>query len=165
MPYVYAAGDYYRAGGLRHSNYGAGGLFSFIGKAAKAVGGVIGGPIGAGLNLVGGALAPTPAAATPIPQLPIPMSFANIQQPGQVPVPGVKGTVQRLLPGGATGYFSRRHMNPGNAKAARRAIRRIDATRKLLKSIERQLPMRAAPRSRGSRGVITRSEASRALRS
>lgn len=42
----------------------------------------------------------------------------------------------------------RRRMNYGNAKAARRAIRRIKGTRKLLQDIEKQLPRRAAPRPR-----------------
>lgn len=42
----------------------------------------------------------------------------------------------------------RRRMNFGNAKAARRAIRRIKGTRKLLQDIEKQLPRRAAPRPR-----------------
>lgn len=44
----------------------------------------------------------------------------------------------------------RRRMNFGNAKAARRAIRRIKGTRKLLQSIERQLPRRPAPRPRAT---------------
>lgn len=42
----------------------------------------------------------------------------------------------------------RRRMNFGNAKAARRAIRRIKGTRKLLQDIEKQLPRRPAPRRR-----------------
>lgn len=58
-----------------------------------------------------------------------------------------------------------KRMNVGNAKAARRAIRRIKGVRDMLKSIERELPKRTAPRAGGSRGVITRSEAARALRS
>ena len=57
-----------------------------------------------------------------------------------------------------------RRINPGNATAARRAIRRIKSVRRLLMSIERQLPRRPAKRSQ-SVGVITRGEASRALRS
>ena len=42
----------------------------------------------------------------------------------------------------------RRRMNFGNAKAARRAIRRIKGTQKMLKDIEKLLPRRAASRSR-----------------
>lgn len=44
----------------------------------------------------------------------------------------------------------RRRMNYGNAKAARRAIRRIKGTRKLLQSIERQLPKRTVRATRSS---------------
>lgn len=40
----------------------------------------------------------------------------------------------------------RRRMNFGNAKAARRAIRRIKGTRKLLQDIEKQLPRRTVTR-------------------
>lgn len=43
-----------------------------------------------------------------------------------------------------------RRMNYGNVKAAKRAIRRIKGTRKLLQDIERQLPKRAAPRARAT---------------
>lgn len=87
-----------------------------------------------------------------------------------VPTPGFRGALERALPFGKTGLevaggrrFGGRRMNAGNAKAARRAIRRIKAVRHLLMSIERELPRRPAARS-SSRGVITRSEASRALR-
>lgn len=45
----------------------------------------------------------------------------------------------------------RRRMNYGNAKAARRAIRRIKGTRKLLQDIEKQLPRRTV-RSRAPAG-------------
>jgi hypothetical protein len=38
-----------------------------------------------------------------------------------------------------------RHMNPGNARAARRSIQRIKGARKLLRSIESQLPKRHNP--------------------
>lgn len=40
-----------------------------------------------------------------------------------------------------------RHMNPLNASAARRAIRRIKGARRMLRSIESSLPKRAAPRT------------------
>lgn len=58
-----------------------------------------------------------------------------------------------------------RRMNAGNAKAARRSIRRIKAVRHLLQSIERELPHRKAVARGGSPGVITRREAMRALAS
>lgn len=50
----------------------------------------------------------------------------------------------------------RRRMNFGNAKAARRAIRRIKGARKLLQDIERQLPRRTVrSRSRTPAGHTT----------
>jgi hypothetical protein len=72
---------------------------------------------------------------------------------GPKPKPGVGAAIQRLLPGGATGmYAGRRHMNVGNAKAARRAIRRITGVRKMLMSIERQMPHRACNRQHAKSG-------------
>jgi len=60
-------------------------------------------------------------------------------------IPGVSG----MAPGGASpsvlGYTltkKRRRMNPANIKAARRAIRRIRGTRRVLQRIERLLPTR-----------------------
>jgi hypothetical protein len=44
-----------------------------------------------------------------------------------------------------------RHMNPLNASAARRAIRRIKGARRMLRSIESSLPKRAAPRTSSTR--------------
>lgn len=41
-----------------------------------------------------------------------------------------------------------RRMNFGNARAARRAVRRIKGARKLLQDIEKQMPRRPAPRAR-----------------
>lgn len=103
------------------------------------------------------------------------LSAVSAARPGRrqlvVPTPGFAGLAQRALPFGKTGFevaraggVGGRRMNAGNAKAARRAIRRIKAVRHLLQSIEKELPRRPAARSGGSRGVITRSEASRALR-
>lgn len=157
----YRGGGYYQGGGY----YRGGSLKSLIGSAGKLIGGM-GIPVVSGVAATIGRLA--------MPALPVPgFSRVGAGTPAtlsvtgtgidQRPVPGVRGRVQRLLPGGASGYFSSRHMNAGNAKAARRAIRRITAVRRLLKGIERQLPMRSAPRGR-SAGVITRSEAARALR-
>jgi hypothetical protein len=51
--------------------------------------------------------------------------------PGFAPVPGVKGKIQRFLPGGQSGFYKRRRMNPANPKALRRAIRRTDGFVKL----------------------------------
>lgn len=125
MGYYMGAGDYYRGDG----NYAAGGFFSSIGKAigsvAKvalpAVGTLVGGPLG---GILGGAVsrglagggggAPQAAAA----QAGMPV----------VPVPGLRGLAQRVIPGGATGLMvakgKTRRINPLNIKALRRAMRR-----------------------------------------
>lgn len=170
----YRAGGYYRGGGY----YRAGGLLSGIGKLVKGATGIVGGlniPVVSGVARAVSERIPVPPPQ-PQPQSVMPgagMQFGittlgvgpTLPASPDRPVPGVRGAVQRILPGGASGYYTvrRRHINPGNAKAARRAIRRINSVRKLLMSIERQLPRRPAPRT-GSRGVITRSEAARALR-
>lgn len=105
----YQAGDYYRAG---DGNYAAGGLFSFIGKAAKTVLGLT--PVGRAVQAV------VPALANP----PVIKGLAPQQL---VPTPGFGGTVSRILPGGDTGYMvaRRRRMNPLNVRALRRAGRRL----------------------------------------
>ena len=54
---------------------------------------------------------------------------------------GVPSSVAAAHARAVTGH-RRRRMNPGNARAARRAIRRIKSVRKLLHSIEAQLPKR-----------------------
>lgn len=123
MGYAYRAGDNYAAGDY----YQAGGLFSGIGRA---------------IGRVARAVVPfTPLA--PIAGL-IPTSsprMPDAKGPGR-PEPGLTGAVHRLIPGGHTGFLRGRRMNAGNAKAARRAIRRIKAVRHMLQSIERQLPKR-----------------------
>ena len=156
----YLAGDYYRAGGGR--NYAAGGLFSFLGRAARTVGGVMGGPAGALLTGAGGLLAPSPiASANP--------SFSVAPGAGtRMPTPtqaahGVTGVGLSSMGTIGIKFKGTRRMNAGNAKAARRAIRRIKSVRHMLQSIERELPRRPAPKG-ASRGVITRAEAARALR-
>lgn len=151
----YAAGDYY--------GYQAGGLLGFLGKVAKgAVSGFVkGGPLGA----VGGAVSAakgkqdtTAIAKMSLPPPPVLMAGPDVPRgtPGAVPQPGVRGAIERVLPGGQSGYISgaqlgagapsgwhwnksysyakglpagsflvrNRSMNPGNAKALRRSIRR-----------------------------------------
>jgi len=144
----YGAGDY----------YGAGGIFSSIlGGITGAVGGLLsGGPLGA----VTGAVKGFSKGTTP--------GIASV--PSTIPViktPGVTGVVQRLIPGGATGYqvpvasmsgyhvnksgywtsqgyvapgtkmVRNRRMNPGNAGALRRSIRREKAFVGLAKRVLR----------------------------
>lgn len=121
------------------------GLLSGIGKVFKGVAkvatSVLPGPIGAVARTAVGVLTGGGSRPTAVPGgMP---TLAAVQGPGARPVPGITGAAQRLIPGGRTGYFKSRRMNPGNAKAARRAIRRIKSVRKLLQSIERQMPKRS----------------------
>ena len=60
-------------------------------------------------------------------------AFPGTPPGGMMKRPGVKGTVQRILPGGESGYYRRRRMNVANPKALRRAIRRTDGFIKLAK--------------------------------
>jgi hypothetical protein len=136
------------------------GIGKFVGGVARVAGGIIPGPIGALASAAGSVITRVSGGGVPAS---LPGGVPTASFAGQQPVPGIRGAAQRLFPGGATGYRKIRHMNPGNAKAARRAIRRVKSVRKLLQSIERELPRRPAARG-GSRGVITRSEAARALR-
>lgn len=108
------------------------GLFGFLGKVAKGAlgiaGGVLPGPLG-GIARYAGRMFSTPAAQPRFAPSRAPMMQA---MPGGRPISGFKGFMQRAVPGGATGFFpKRRRMNPGNAKALRRAIRRTDAFVKL----------------------------------
>lgn len=146
MPY-YGAGDYYRAGG---GNYAAGGFLGKLWGGVKSV-------------------ARTAIGMTPVGRVAEAIIPPPTTQGGQrmEPTPGARGVAQRMVPGGETGFRpfggGGKRMNMGNAKAARRAIRRIKGVRNLLQSIEKELPRRPAPRA--TRGVITRAEAARALRS
>ena len=45
--------------------------------------------------------------------------------------PGIRGKLERFLPGGETGYLPRRRMNVTNVKALRRAGRRVRGFLKL----------------------------------
>jgi hypothetical protein len=147
----YGAGDYYAAGGI------FGTLGSIIGGVARTVGSVIPGPIGAVAGAIGGVLKPPP---TPLRPMVSTQGGGGLSIP-TTPVPGVTGALQRLVPGGATGYevslptgggmagyhanksgywtqdgqyhppgsvwVKNRRMNPGNASALRRGIRREKA--------------------------------------
>lgn len=166
----YQAGDNYgRAGNYA---YQAGGIFGSIGKALKGAIGLAsnivpgGGLVRTGLKIAGGLLGG--AAAGRAVQAAFPAAIPSLAS--QVPVPGLRGFGQRLIPGGASGFISgRRRMNPMNVKALRRASRRLDSfaktARKALRHSPFMLVSRASRAGRGgSRGVITRSEAARALK-
>lgn len=78
-----------------------------------------------------------------------------------VPVPGIKGTLQRFLPGGATGYEVRRsrRMQFTNQKALNRAIRRVTGFGNLVKRSKKSIakanrtlnPGRPAAKAKGKR--------------
>lgn len=136
MAYYGGRGDYYRGDYYRgRGDPFLGGLIGLagplikkgVGLVAKALGkkgmsvAKVAAPvlIGGGISMMGGG--PPPA--------------------GQLKVPGVKGAVQRFLPGGATGYemARRRRMNPANAKALRRALRRVSGFAKLAQRTKRDI--------------------------
>lgn len=134
------------------------GLFSFIGKALKTGLGVVsklGIPIvsGAAGILGGRATARPPVLYQQRPSAPI-MSGQRFPG-GALPVPGIKGAIQRGVPGGATGYMTgarRRRMNPANPKALRRAIRRqasfVKLARRALKGSGYAITSRGSRRTR-----------------
>lgn len=126
------------------------GIFSSIGRVlgGAVTGFVTGGPLGAVSGAVRGAVGGGSRAPAPS----VPMAMPGGMPTFTAPVtrtPGLIGQIQRLAPGGATGYQVQygggfrpkgRRMNFGNARAAGRAIRRIKGARDLLKRIESQLP-------------------------
>src|SRR5512139_131029 len=150
-------------------------LLGSIGSALKGgvKGFITGGPGGAVMGALGGIAkgstsAPPRSAAmgSPLRVLPTTNSLsasnmvkaaAPLARAGKVLVQNA-GTVATVVGAGALLYDAfgnvighrkrRRRMNPMNARAARRAIRRIKGARKMLQQIERQLPkQRTASRS------------------
>lgn len=124
--------------------------------AIGAIGGGIKGALGSFGIKVGGSRTPVS-----LPGGRFPISIAPPQVPA-LPVPGMKGTIQRMLPGGQSGYMSAgipkgyrlnktgywtkdgyvapgtklvkvRYRNPANAKALRRALSRAEAFGGLVK--------------------------------
>lgn len=127
MPYY--SGDYYQGDYYQGDNYGgfAAGGFSLkkLLTPPKAIRSLV-----EGLPVVGTALKTARAIASIGSRAP---SGTSIGTPGilqpfhpadEVPRPGVRGTIQRILPFGETGYIKRRRLNPLNLKALRRAMRR-----------------------------------------
>lgn len=154
----YANRGDYRSGGFRRGDPGLlSGIKNVAGKVFRGVGRVMPGPIGAAAGALGGTMQTTTGSAPvigPIPQVP-----TRAQRGRGVQAIGIS-------PMGTVGvkFKKRRRMNPGNARAARRAINRIKGARNLLKSIERQLPKVRTKGGGGSAGVITAAEARRMLR-
>lgn len=139
-----ARGDYYQGdpffgliarglGAVAKTALGAVGLKRIAPTIIKVAGGV--GAGAAGSALATRALRPPP--------------------PGMKPRKGLKGMIQRALPGGETGYFKTRRMNPANPKALRRALRRVSGFAKLAQRAKRDIAKAntaVGNRARGSRG-------------
>lgn len=113
----YGAGDYYAAGGF----------LDFIGKGINKLAGVV---KGTGVPVVSQLAGGVQALTTTSPALRVPGFSGTVAgfgpTPQIIPVPGLEGKIQRLLPGGKSGYMfkKRRRMNVANSRALRRAIRR-----------------------------------------
>jgi len=75
------------------------------------------------------------------------------------PIPGIKGAIERFLPGGATGYAPRRRrMQFTNQKALNRAIRRVSGFGNLVKRSKKSIAKanRALNPSTGARKAPAR---------
>ncbi len=102
-----------------------------------------------------GAGQPPPRQQTPF----FPPSRGGFTPPVRPPgrritkVPGFRGGVERLLPGGRTGFEvvrpRRRRMNVGNAKALRRAIRRTDGFVRLARASLKNTGFKIVSKSSG----------------
>lgn len=141
----YMAGDYYQAGGIFD-------IVKGIGKFATGVVGSLGIPVVSGVAKMGHQLLSGPGAAVPFTG-----PMVNMQQP-QLKIP--KGVI---VGGGMLGppmqytvQKKRRRMNPGNAKALRRAIRREEAfvnlAKRSLKGTKYQITTRTSSRRRRDLG-------------
>lgn len=112
------------------------GFFGSLGKIIGTIAQAVPGPIGAIAGVLGRRGGPT---------LPSTLPF---QQAGRRPTPGIAGTIQRAVPGGATGFECppkkrRRRIDPLNVKALRRAntrqkafLRQVDRTLKTMPTKE-----------------------------
>lgn len=127
---MYLRATHLARGDYMASHRGDPGLFGFLGKVVKTGLGIVG---GLGIPGISGAARGVRSLFRPGGQ---PQVYGSQMFPGgglQIPVRGVKGFLERGVPGGATGYMprKRRRMNPGNVRALRRAMRRQDAFVKL----------------------------------
>lgn len=119
--------------------------------------GFFGNLFGAARGLIGGAVRGFVGAPPPRPP-PQRGFFAPPRNGGRrvVKVPGVRGAIERGLPGGRTGFMvddgmmpRRRRMNVGNAKALRRAIRRTDGFVRLARSALKNTGFKIVSKSSG----------------
>lgn len=152
----YGQGDYYRG------DYYRGSIFSAIGNVVKGVAGAVsraGIPIVSGIAgevntllthsnpSVGNNAATAPSFSMSAGGS-VPVISASTTASGGPRHP-IRQAAHALMPHLVAGVKHRR-MNAGNAKAARRAIRRIKAVRHLLHGIERELPHRKCTHSHAS---------------
>lgn len=117
-----------------------------LGGAARLGSSLLPGPVGAlargAVGLISG------GGATPAPPVLGAFPSRSMGAPGTavagryspLGTPGVCGPGMRLKKDGGCTNRKRPTMNPGNAKAARRAITRISSARRLLRTIEQALP-------------------------
>lgn len=137
--YVGMRGDYYRGDPFSLGSL-VGGVLKGVGGIVKAIPGV-GTVVGGAMQGVGNIIAPS------LPRLPAPSQLGLITPvPAGIPVgtqlpggtvvkkPGVRGAIERILPGGESGLMlrKRRRMNVTNPRALRRAIRRVSGFGKLV---------------------------------
>lgn len=137
-----------------------------IATAAPVLGGIYGGPLGTAAgaafasSLTGGrGSAPTitlPGAGMVPMQSSLVVPPSVIKRGAEVAVGAGAGVLGSMLFDDRKKKY--RRMNYGNMKAARRAIRRIKGTRKMLKEIERQLPKQQCRRSPPRRSYPSRAK-------
>lgn len=142
---AYYRGDYYRGDYYRGDPFALPLIGALGSVAAKVLPGIAKKAVGAVAGLISKpkvaatvASVAIPTAAASIvaraPSTSMPPSLAAVS-PSMKPAPGLKGKLQRLLPGGATGYVKRRRMNVTNPRALRRAIRRAQGFAKLARRV------------------------------
>jgi len=125
MPY-YNAGDYYQG-----DNYAAGG-FPLIG-AALALGRKL--IVPAAKKLIGAVVRRPGTAAVAAGTALALRAQLQVAPPGMIPTPGLRGKIERFIPGGETGFMRRRRMNVTNVKALRRAGRRVKGFLKIARRL------------------------------
>jgi len=175
------AGDYYMAGDP--------GIFGFLGKVGKGImnvgvgvaKSVIGAtPVGAAITGITSAFGPSPniPQMAPTPMLPTQGPHRPTIGPGVSMAPQqAAGRARNVIIGGKRFHYNKYGelkrgkiptMNAMNPRALARSSRRIDSMRKgmgkALKHTNYKLVSKSAGKRGSSRGVITRSEAARALR-
>jgi hypothetical protein len=156
----YYMGDYYRGRGGRGDPFSIGGMIGGIGRVLTgAAGGLItGGPLGAITGGIRGIMG-KPAVAPGFPGVGAGVGggFRFEDEPPPPPKkPGIRGVMERLVPGGASGYYARRRMNVTNPRALRRAIRRVSGFGKLVQRSKRAIARANTAVGNKARGMARR---------